>query len=230
MSNRFWRAAAVACAAVCLSVPASAQQTLNLSLGYFTPNGYEARPRGDVLVANRNFLIFDIDDFNGGEIGGEWLVPFGRLIEGGVGVQYTRRTVPSVYADFEDPDGTEIEQDTRLRRLPIDFTVRLLPFGQDAPVQPYFGGGLTALNWHYTEVGEFVNFDAGRRIFEGEFTADGTEVGAVLLGGIRFSGRRASAGFEVRYHKAEAPLSDDFAGSRLDLGGWTYQFNAGIRF
>ncbi len=230
MSNRFWRTAAIACAAVCLSVPASAQQTVNFTLGYFAPLGYDSRVRGDALVANRDFLVFEISDFGGAAVGGEWLVPIGRFIEGGVGLHYTQKTVPSFYADFEDPDGTEIDQETRLRRLPIDFTVRVLPFGQDAPVQPYFGGGLTALKWNYSEFGEFINFDAGRRIFEGEFTADGTEVGAVLLGGIRFSGRSASAGFEVRYHKADTSLSNDFTGSRLDLGGWTYQATAGIRF
>lgn len=230
MLNRLWRAAAAACAAICLAAPASAQQTLNFSLGYFTVNGYETRPRGDVLVANRNFLLFEIDDFNGGEIGGEWLVPFGRIIEAGVGAQYTRRTVPSVYADFVDSDGTEVEQDTRLRRVPIDFTVRVLPFGQDAPVQPYFGGGVTALNWHYSEYGEFVDFDRGRQIFVGEFKAEGTDVGAVVLGGLRFAGRSGSAGFEVRYHKADTALPADFAGSRLDLGGWTYAFTGGLRF
>jgi hypothetical protein len=230
MSNRFWRTAAIACAAVCLSVPASAQQTLNFSLGYFAPKGYDSRVRGDVLVANNDFLIFDVSDFGGGAVGGEWLVPFGRYVEGGVGLQYTQKTVPSVYADFEDPNGTEVDQDTRLRRLPMDFTVRVLPFGQDVGVQPYFGGGVTALKWKYSEFGEFIDFDAGRRIFEGEFNAEGTEVGAVVLGGIRFAGRRGSAGFEVRYHKADAGLPDDFAGSRLDLGGWTYAFTAGVRF
>ena len=230
MFTRLWRAAAIACAAICLAVPASAQQTLNFSLGYFTVKDYDSRVRGDVLVANRNFLVFDIDDFNGGEIGGEWLVPFGRFVEGGIGVQFTQQTVRSVYADYVDPDGTEVDQDTRLRRLPIDFTVRLLPFGQNNPVQPYIGAGLTALNWHYNEFGEFVDFDRGRQIFEGEFKADGTEVGAVVVGGIRFAGDRARGGFEVRYHKADTALPSDFAGSRLDLGGWTYQFNAGLRF
>jgi hypothetical protein len=230
MSNRLWRTAAVACAALCLAVPASAQQTLNFSLGIFTPKGEDARVRGDVLVANRDFLVFDIGDFNGAAIGAEWLVPFGQFVEGGVGFQFTRRTVPSVYAGFEDPDGSEVDQDTRLRRIPIDFTVRLLPFGQNNPIQPYIGAGLTALNWRYSEFGEFIDFDRGRQIFRGDFTADGTEAGAVVVGGIRFSGDAGSAGFEVRYHKADAPLSADFAGSRLDLGGWTYSFTGGLRF
>jgi len=231
MSNVFSRAAAAAaCAVVLGAAPASAQQTVNLSLGYFTVKGEDARVRDDVVVANSRFLAFDVSDFNGATIGGEWLVSFGRFFEGGVGVGFTRKTVPSVYYDYEDPDGTEIEQDARLRRVPMDFTVRVLPFGQGSPIQPYFGLGATAVAWRYSEFGEFVNFDAGRQIFDGEFVASGVQGGAVALGGIRFAGQGGSAGFEVRYHKADAPLSSDFAGSRLDLGGWTYQFTAGLRF
>lgn len=231
MSNAFSRAAGVvACAVVLGAAPASAQQTVNFSLGYFTVKGEDARVQGDVLVANRGFLAFDVRDFNGAAVGAEWLVPFGRFFEGGVGVGFTRRTVPSVYSDFVDRDGSEIEQDARLRRVPIDFSVRVLPLGQDSPIQPYFGLGATAIAWRYSEFGEFVDFGAGRQIFRDEFVASGTQGGAVVLGGLRFAGDGGSAGFEIRYHKADAPLSDDFAGSRLDLGGWTYQFTAGLRF
>ena len=45
-----------------------------------------------------------------------------------------------------------------------------------------------------------------------------------------FAGESASAGFEVRYHKADADLDDRFAGSKIDLGGWTYNFTIGLRF
>ncbi len=41
-----------------------------------------------------------------------------------------------------------------------------------------------------------------------------------------------SAGVEMRYHAADAPLDDRFVGSnpRIDLGGWTYNFTLGYRF
>ena len=77
-----------------------AQQTFNVSLGYFTVRGQDARVAGDVLNANRNFLTFDIKDFNGASIGGEWLIPVGRYIEAGAGLAFTRRTVPTVYTKF----------------------------------------------------------------------------------------------------------------------------------
>jgi opacity protein-like surface antigen len=222
--------AAALAALVLVTAPASAQQTVNFTFGGFVPRGYDARVRDDVLVANRDFLLFEISDFHSVAVGGEWLLPFGRFVEGGVGLSYTSDTVPSVYADFVDSDGTEIDQKTQLRRVPVDFTVRVLPFSNRSPIQPYVGAGLTAIRWRYSEFGEFIDFDAGRRVFEGEFTADGTRAGLVALGGVRFAISKATAGFELRYYRADAPLDDRFAGSRLDLGGWTYQATGGFRF
>src|SRR5688572_3207102 len=88
----------VACVGV-LAAPreAAAQQTFNVSLGYFTPRGEDARVEGDVLNVNRADLVFDVSDFNGATVGAEWLVPFGDYFEGGIGVGFSRRTVASVY-------------------------------------------------------------------------------------------------------------------------------------
>src|SRR6478735_2710878 len=82
------------------------RQTVNFTLGYFTPVGFDGRDIDDVLSANSTFLLFDIDDFNGASVGGEWLFPLARHIEGGIGVSYSSQTARSVYADFVDPDGT----------------------------------------------------------------------------------------------------------------------------
>ena len=96
-------------AALAMSVQtAAAQQTLNFSLGYFTVRGEDARVEGDVLNENRNFLVFDVGDFNGATVGAEWLIPLGEYFEAGAGLSFSRSTVPSVYADFVDTDGSEI--------------------------------------------------------------------------------------------------------------------------
>src|SRR5688500_16123780 len=79
------------------------KQTVNFTLGYFTPFGFDSRDDDDVLLANSTFLFFDLDEFNGASVGGEWLFPLARHIEGGIGVSYFSQTVPSVYADFVDP-------------------------------------------------------------------------------------------------------------------------------
>jgi hypothetical protein len=211
------------------ATPALAQQqTVNFTFGAFVPKGEDARVPGDVLNENRTFLSFDIRDFTSASVGAEWLFPIGGLFEGGAGVSFTRRTVPSVYTFLVDNNGDEIEQDLRLRRVPIDLTLRFTPLGPASPVQVYFGGGLTVIPWRYSEVGDFV--DINDDVFRAAFVDSGTKAGAVALGGVRFQGRGAAGGFEVKYHKADAPLSNDFEGTRIDLGGWTYQATLGFRF
>ena len=211
--------------------PAAAQQTLNLTLGAFSPRGEDARVTHDVLVENLTFLSFDLADFTGPTVGAEWLVPLGGFLEAGAGIGFSRRTVPTVYTRFKDNGGREIEQDLRLRVVPVALTLRVLPRGSSATVQPYFGAGLGILRWRYSESGDFINFGVpGRPVFRGSFVADGSTTGPVALGGIRVASDSFSAGGEIRYQDASAALDDRFAGSRIDLGGWSYLFTMGIRF
>ena len=63
--------------------PALAQQAINISLGYFSVNGEDNRVDGDVLVANREILAFDVDDFGTFSAGVEWLLPIGEFLEAG---------------------------------------------------------------------------------------------------------------------------------------------------
>src|SRR5436190_22639712 len=132
------RLALATAAVMAVAGPAFAQQTLNFNIGYFTVLGEDARTGAncvncgrdvDVLIADNDFLTFDINDFNGATIGGEWLIPLGRYAEAGAGLSFSRRTVPSVYTNYVNANGSEVDQELRLRLLPIDFTMRLLPFG-----------------------------------------------------------------------------------------------------
>lgn len=232
MLNRFQLALGLTCVAVLASVqPASAQQTINFNLGKFALRGEDARVEGDVLNVNRTLLAFDVSDFNQVIFGVEWLVPIGRYFEGGAGIGFSRRTVESVYLDFVEQDGSEIEQELRLRLIPMTFSFRALPLGQDSPVQPYVGAGLGIFNWRYTEVGDFIDFGAGDEIFPAEYVASGNATGPIVLGGVRFAGDTFSAGGEIRYQRASGDLDDiDFLGPKLDLGGWTYLATFGVRF
>jgi len=224
----------LAAVVVAIAQPAAAQQTLNVSLGYFTVRGEDARVERDVLNENRNVLAFDIGDFNGAAVAGEWLVPLGQYVEAGAGVGFSRRTVDSVYERFTDRDGSEIEQKLRLRIVPVAFTVRVVPLGHSSPVQPYFGGGLGLFNWRYSESGEFVDFQNRNAIFREQYVASGSETGPIVLGGLRFVGDAVSSGLEIRYQGADAPLGRPFSSlqrdPRIDLGGWTYQVTVGWRF
>ena len=230
MVNRLASVLLVACGVVALPSTAAAQQTLNFTLGGFVPHGFDARVDDDTLVSNRDLLVFEMSDFTGAAVGAEWLVPVGEYFELGGGLGFYRRTVPTVYEDFVDNDGTEIDQDLRLRIVPFTATIRVLPLGQSNGVQPYFGGGAALFTWRYSESGEFVDFNDNNAIFRETFVESGNEPGVVAFGGIRFASDAFSAGGEIRYSAAEADLPAEFVGSRIDLGGWTYQFTLGVRF
>jgi outer membrane protein W len=227
---------------------ADARHSVGFNLGYFmvkgggcpaSPASCDSRDPDDTLVANlfnddpEFDLDFPMDEFNGITFGGEWLYAVTDNIETGVGVSYYRRTVPSVYANLEHDNGNFIQQDLRLRMTPVEATVRFLPLGRGGAVEPYVGGGVSFINWSYKEAGEFVdssNFD----IFRATYEADGTAVGPVLLGGIRFpAGDAFTVGGEVKWQKAEGDtnsVESQLLGSKIDLGGWSVNFNMHIRF
>ena len=222
------------------AAPAQAQdQGFSVSFGYFAPRGEDGRTDGDVLNANRCIdtsflcepLLFDVDDFGGFSIGGEYLIGIGKYIEAGVGVGYYQGSTTSIYEFVTRPDGSEIEQDLKLRVVPITGTLKFVPTGRDASFQPYLGAGVAALMWKYSETGEFVDPVDGS-IFRDNFTADGTEVAPLIFGGIRAPiGASTMIGGEVRYQWAEGELpEEEFLGDRIDLGGLTFQAVVTWRF
>jgi hypothetical protein len=208
-----------------------AQQSLNLYVGGFSPRGEDARNRDDVLVNNLDFLSFNIKDFSGATAGAEYLVGMGEWLDAGLGVGISRRTVPTVYTDFENANGTEIEQDLKLRIVPFTATVRLLPLGRSSAVQPYIGAGVGVLSYRYAETGEFVDFTDGA-IFRESFVGSGSATGPLILGGIRFPLGAWDLGGELRYQNAVGDLPNDqgFSGLKIDLSGWTYAVTFNIRF
>jgi hypothetical protein len=222
------------------AAPAQAQdQGFSVSLGYFAPRGEGGRVDGDVLNANRCVdtaflcepLLFDVGDFGGATIGGEYVIGVGQYVEAAVGAGFYQRTVPSIYEFVTRPDGSEIEQDLKLRVVPLTATLKFVPTGRDAGLQPYVGAGIAALRWSYSETGEFVDA-VDSSIFRDSFSAEGTEIAPVIFGGIRGPiGASTMLGGEVRYQRADVELpEDEFLGDRLDLGGLTFQATLTWRF
>ena len=210
--------------------PAAAQQSFSIHLGGFSPRSEDARIPDDVLVSNLNFLAFNIKDFRSASIGGEYLVGLGDKFEAGLGVGFQTRTVPTVYLDFVNANGTEIEQDLKLRVVPFSATVRFLPLGHRDAVMPYIGAGAGVFAYRYSESGQFLATDSS--IFRGTFVGSGTATGPVILGGLRAPVGSWDLGFELRYQNAtgELPFDQDFAGGKIDLGGFTYAFTANVKF
>ena len=238
MHRLFVSLSAVALISGFLAAPdASAQQSVSFYLGGFIPRAIDARDNDEVLVQNNVFLStenrvrgIDIGEFNHVTFGGEWLFGLNRYVEGGLGIGYYQRTVPTVYTDLVNINGTEIRQDLKLRIVPFTATVRFLPLGNTAGVQPYVGAGVGAYRWRYAETGQFVDFQ--NNVFTGNFVGSGGAVGPTILGGVRVPAGPAAVGFEIRYQSAEGDLPSDqgFAGSTIDLGGMNYLFTINVRF
>ena len=216
-----------------LGTPAWAQQSsLSLNLGYFALRGEDTRISDDVMIENLGLFAFGLDQFNNASVGAEWLVGFGEYVEVGFGVGFYQQTVLSVYDDFVNVDGTEIEQDFKLHVAPVTGTARFFPFGQRSAIQPYAGAGVGFFNWRYSEVGEFVDFTTFD-VFRDRFVAEGNDVGAVYLGGVRvLAGSRFAVGVEVRYQDVQGVVGIDqgFLEERIDLGGLTTSFTFNVGF
>ena len=83
MRSRFaWTVLSCLTVALLHADDASAQQSVNFSLGYFTIRGEDARVEGDVLVENREVYLFDFSDFGSWSFGGEYVAPLGEFLEG----------------------------------------------------------------------------------------------------------------------------------------------------
>lgn len=248
-----------------LPVPARAQivQSVNFGVGWFWPAGETSRPIDDVLVANLNqpivapgatgSLAFDIGEFGWWVPFGEWNIAFNRHIEASAGLAFYQRTVPSTYADLVDSahNFAEIRQDLKLRMIPITGIVRFFPVGRPGSVQPYVGGGIAAINFQYTEKGDFVDtndlsiFCAGTPNCPNEaFQASGMAFGPVFAGGVRLpvGGDLYGITLEGRYQwvrgklptaaECQNDLSKCFmpGAERIDLSGFTFNMGFLIRF
>lgn len=239
-----WRRTAIGAtlaAALLAAAPAAQAQdsSVAINLGYFALRGQDSRVAGDVLNANRCIdttftcepLLFDIKDFNGFTISGDYILGLGDFFEATGGVGFYQHTVPSVYEFLTNSDGSEIQQDLKLRVVPITATVRFIPTTRLAAVQPYIGVGVAFLNWKYTETGDFVD-TSDNSIFRTTYDASGTQVAPVGLFGVKFplGGNKFLLGGEARYQKAEADLPTGFVGDKIDLGGWTYSGTLQFRF
>jgi Outer membrane protein beta-barrel domain len=207
------------------------RQSIGFTLGGFFPRPEDSRVEDDVLFNDLDDLAFEIKDFRGASVSGEWLVSLGDFLEAGFGAGFYQRTVPSVYRGFVNANQSEIEQDLKLRIVPVTATIRFLPIGRSS-VEPYFGAGIGAFNWRYSESGEFVAPDSS--IFRARYVANGTAVGPVILAGLRAPiGDAWDVGGEIQYQRASGDTNSaesGLVGDKIDLGGVHALFTMHLRF
>ena len=171
--------------------------------------GEDARVEGDVLNENRNFLAFDVDDFNGATVGGEWLVPLGEYFEAGAGVELL--AAHRAVASTQTSSTTTAPRSSRTCGcgiVPVAFTVRVLPLGQTSPRAAVLRRRARHLQLALQrDRASSSTSAAAARSSATSSSPSGNETGPVALGGIRFAGdTRERAAFEVRYHSADADL------------------------
>jgi hypothetical protein len=215
-----------------LAAPAAsfAQQSVTFSIGGFVPKGFDARDPNDQILDDSTYLAFRMSDFNGATIGGEYVVGIGRWFDAGLGINWYNSSVPSVYNDVINSNGSEIDQTLKLRMVPFTATFRLLPLGRSAGIKPYIGGGVAIVNWKYTESGEFVDFTDGS-IFSAQYVGSGTATGPMFVGGATVPFGSWGLGGEIRYQHVEGDLpADQFLLPKIDLGGWSYVATVSVHF
>jgi hypothetical protein len=202
---------------------ASAQQSINFFVGGFQSPGEDSRDVHDVLFRNRDFLIFDFNKLDGPIVGGGWTVGLTDLFDAGIDVGFYQGTAPAVYTKLIN--NAPVEQDLKLRIVPVTATIRFLPLGHHGPARPYIGGGVGIFAWRYREVGDFL---VNNTKFSGSFEESHVNVGPVILGGVTFPLGHVGIGGEIRYQSGQGDLPFNVFGSSLnpnpsiDLGGFTY--------
>jgi opacity protein-like surface antigen len=212
------------------AAPASAQQSLNFQVGSFAPLSESTRAN-DVLIANREYLSFDVRDLRGATVSADWSFLLGEHIELGIGAGYYQRRMPSVWTELVYDDGSDIEQEITLRIVPVTAMVKFLPLGGSRSVQPYIGVGGSVYFWHYSEIGDFVDL-TDDSIYSEQYVGNGTSFGPVGMAGVRFRvSQNATFGAEGRYQWGKGTLStDSFLSDRIDLGGYSALVTFGYRF
>lgn len=256
-AGRIARTGSLLAAALLWTAPAFAQvvHSAQFGFGLFLPRGIDARDGNDVLLANLaptgaipgldDSLEFDfcktdqrrscLRPFRAAHVSGEWNIAFGNRLEVGLGAGFQSRTVQSRYTElFNSVTNRDIEQDIGLRLIPVTALVRFMPIGRPGSVQPYVGVGVSAINFRYTEIGDFfAPFDPpDENIFFANVRTTGNAVGPLWVVGLRMpiDGDIYAMNAEWRYQYAKGKLPTDFLTDTIDLGGGQFNLSFLVRF
>ena len=213
------------------------ERKLRVGVGAFFPRGLDSRVAGDTIVANVNDPLtqsFDFGRLTSVQINGEWNVSFGHHLEVSAGIGHYQDTIPSVYLNFVNTNGTEILRQFKLRITPITGIVRFFA-NRQGEVQPYFGAGVGFFNYRYSEYGQFIDNPIDLNVYSAQYTTTGWPVGPIVLGGVRFPIKGDIYGLttEYRYQFVSADtggLANGFLGPKIDLSGGTLNLAFLIRF
>jgi hypothetical protein len=218
-----------------------------LSGGEFSFNVGVFEPRGESAYWDRNgvYLTRDAGDFTDIIGGGAFASHLNPHLDLQIGGQYYRGTADVAYRGVVDIYGDPVVQRQILSEFPIDFSVKFLPISRMTtggasrvmtlrPVVPYFGGGVGALMWEYSEEGQFLdNLADPTFAYYDERSARGVTLSVHVLGGVEVQlSPWVALWFEGRYRWAEDHLGGDFGydSDEFDLSGGSLTFGTSFRF
>ncbi len=202
--------------------------------------GYmSASASSDVYDFITETLTIDKGDFSAPTFGLDVALVVHPRIDVLVGFEYSKSTTESEYRDFEEDDGSPINQRTELSIFPFSGSVKfyVTPRGRDisrfafvpSKARAYVGAGGGLVWYRLAQIGDFVDF-VDLSIFTGEFQSTGFGTEAHAFVGVDVQLKPAVyLSFEGRYMWADAGLSGDFVGfDPIDLSG--LRITAGVNF
>ncbi len=188
---------------------------------------------GNSIYWDEKFNVFtgNISDFDDGIGGIDFLLRLADRLYLQVSADGYNAAVDMAYDDYVDQFGNPIFHTTTLdiNAVTAGLVLELAP--PTFPLRPYIGVGGGIYWWTLSEEGEFINFALDPpELFSGDFSDRGGPLGFYFLAGLDVPiGRRTSLFGEVRFHKVDDTLSEDFRGlGKIDLGGRS--ISGGIAF
>jgi hypothetical protein len=235
-----------------VAAPASAQivQSVAFGAGFFQPRGFDRRVDGDTLVANltqpvipgyepnTGSLSFDIGEFRGMPLFGEWNLGINKHIEFSAGLSYFTNKVDSVYLDLVNgqQNNSEIEQELRLTMIPISGLVRFFPTairpGSSRTLAAASRSSRSAIPRRETSS---TSNTPGLDIYNAKYTGEGNRVRSGHPRWRPVSARRRRLRLTVEgkvsvRERQDCGAAAGFLGDKIDLSGGTIQGGFLIRF
>jgi hypothetical protein len=186
-------------------------------------------------------LTAERGDFVGPTLMADVSVPVGRRAELQFTLGVTGRNVDSHYRDLVDNDDREIEQSTRLVRVPLTAGVKwnLLPAGRSigryawvpARVVPYVAAGGGAMHYSLRQSGDFVDYQT-MDVFNSTLQSNGWAPSVYAAAGATWNvGASFGLNTEVRYDRARGTMRGDFDNfDKIGLSGVGLSAGLLVRF
>ena len=243
-------AVAATVASIVAAGTAAAQEASGRGFLFGAPNaaftlrvGYAGANAGsDVFRFVTDQLTLRRGDFGSFSVGGDLAVAVTPRVDIVISVDDAEMSKQSEFREWQDNSGNPIQQMTSFSRLTYAASVRyyVLPRGRDlgrfawmpARFAPWVSVGIGRTMYDFTQNGDFVDFNAGNRVFPDQFKSSEWGTTGQLAGGVDWSFTpRFALTTQIKYLWGSGPFGGDYAGyGPIDLSGVGVTGGLSIRF